>query len=558
MSRVSVGFFIIISVFVFVTIRLFYWQVIAGESLRNQAEKQYFLEFTLPSTRGTILASDGSPLVMNSPAFLAYAQPQKIKNPLQFVNQILPHLPVDEKSVLANITAPGRVWVPLSHKVEPAVVDALRVQEISGLDFEPELKRYYPESSMAAHLLGFVGSDQNGYDKGYFGLEGYYDRELRGIEGFIQREKDALGAPIVIGEERRIEAQNGRSLSLWIDRVIQRSVEKRLLEGIAKYGAIAGSVVVMDPKTGGVLAMASVPSYDPSQFSEFDKSVYINPAVGASFEPGSTFKVLVMASALHSGIIEATTQMDESGPTQVGGYAIRTWDNKYRGRQSMSEVIQHSSNVGMVFIQQKMGREPFIKFLHDFGFGKPSGIDLEEDQSPELRADSEWKDIDLATASFGQGIAVTPIQMVRAVSAIANGGYLMTPRILKKTIDSKGKEIEIIPSRGKRLLSKKATDITTEMMINAVDNGEAKWAKPKGYRIAGKTGTAQIAVSGHYDEKKTIASFVGFAPADDPKFVMLVTLREPTSSQWGSETAAPLFFSIARDIFIYMGIAPQL
>ncbi len=558
MSRVSVGFFIIISIFFLISVRLFYWQVIAGESLRNQAEKQYFLEFTLPSTRGTILASDGSPLVMNSPAFLAYAQPQKIKNPLQFINQILPYIPIDEKTVMANITAPGRVWVPLAHKVEPPVVDALRAQEIVGLDFEPELKRYYPESSMAAHLLGFVGSDQNGYDKGYFGLEGYYDRELRGIEGFIQREKDALGAPIVIGEERRIEAQNGRSLVLWIDRVIQRSVEKRLLEGIAKYGAIAGSVVVMDPKTGGVLAMASVPSYDPSQFSAFDKSVYVNPAVGASYEPGSTFKVLVMAAALHSGVIEATTQLDESGPTQVGGYSIRTWDNKYRGQQSMSEVIQHSSNVGMVFIQQKMGREPFIKFLHDFGFGKPSGIDLEEDQSPELRADSEWKDIDLATASFGQGIAVTPIQMVRAVSAIANGGFLMTPRILKKTIDSKGKEIEITPEKGKRLLSKKATDLTTEMMINAVDNGEAKWAKPKGYRIAGKTGTAQIAVAGHYDEKKTIASFVGFAPADDPKFVMLVTLREPTSSQWGSETAAPLFFSIARDIFMYKGIAPQL
>ncbi len=558
MSRVSVGFFIIVCVFILIVCKLFYWQIISGESLRMQAEKQYYLEFSLPATRGSILTSDGSPLVINSPAFLAYAQPKLIKNPVDFVTQISKYLPIDSKNTLENITTEGRVWVPIAHKVDTAIAQSLRALHLDGLDFEQESKRYYPESSMAAHLLGFVGSDQNGNDKGYFGLEGYYDRELRGIDGFLQREKDVHGAPIVIGEEKRIEAENGRTFILWIDRVIQRSVEKRLLEGVSKYGALAGSVVVMDPKTGGILAMASVPSYDPSQFSDFDKQVYVNPVVGSSYEPGSTFKVLVMAAALNSGVIEATTEMDENGPTQVGGYSIRTWDNTYRGRQSMSEIIQHSSNVGMVFVQQKMGREPFLRFLHDFGFGKPSGIDLEEDQSADLRPDSEWKDIDLATASFGQGIAVTPIQMVRAVSAIANGGWLLQPKLLKKTVDSKGKEVEIPPSKGKRLLSKKTTDLTTEMMINAVDNGEAKWAKPKGYRIAGKTGTAQIAVSGHYDEKKTIASFVGFAPADDPQFVMLVTLREPTSSQWGSETAAPLFFSIAKDIFLYKGIAPQL
>jgi cell division protein FtsI/penicillin-binding protein 2 len=558
MPRVSIGFSIISGVFILIICKLFYWQVISGESLRVQAEKQYFLEFSLPASRGAIRASDGSPLVINSPAYLAYAQPKKIKNPFEFVTQISKYIAVDTTSLLSQITADGRIWVPIAHKVDAPIVDALRSLQLDGLDFEQESKRYYPESSMAAHLLGFVGSDQNGYDKGYFGLEGFYDRELRGIEGFLQREKDAHGAPIVIGEEKRIDAENGRTFILWLDRVIQRSVELRLLEGIAKYGAKAGSVVVMDPKTGGILAMASVPSYDPSHFSDFDKNVFVNPIVGSSYEPGSTFKVLVMAAALNLGVIEATTQMDEDGPTKVGGYSIRTWDNNYRGKQSMSEVIQHSSNVGMVFIQQKMGRDPFLRFLHDFGFGKASGIDLEEDQSPELRPDKEWKEIDLATASFGQGIAVTPIQMVRAVSAIANGGFLMEPKLLRKTVDSKGKEIEIPPSRGKRLLSKKSTDLTTEMMINAVDNGEAKWAKPKGYRIAGKTGTAQIPVEGHYDEKKTIASFVGFAPADDPQFVMLVTLREPTSSQWGSETAAPLFFSIAKDIFLYKGIAPQL
>lgn len=558
MARISLISGVLFIAFLCVISRLFYWQIVMGETLRSQASKQYYLEFVLPAARGSILASDDSPLVMNTPAYLAYAQPKLITDFQQFATSVSTALSVERTKLLAEISEEGRLWVPIAHKIETPVMEILKKSKIAGLDFEYESKRYYPESSSAAHLLGFVGSDQNGLDKGYFGLEGFYDRELRGIEGHIQIEKDVRGAPILIGQENRIEAQDGRSLGLWIDRVIQRSVEKRLLEGIVKYGAAAGSVVVMDPKTGGVLAMASYPSYDPEKFPEFDKSLYVNPIVGSSYEPGSTFKVLVMAAALNEKAVEATTTMDETGPTQVGGYLIRTWDNNYRGKQTMSGIIQHSSNVGMVFIQQKMGKESFLRYIHEFGFGKPSGIDLEDDQSPDLRDDTDWKDIDLATASFGQGIAVTPIQMARAVSAIANGGFLVYPKVLKKTIDSSGKIIELKPQTGKQILSKKATELTTEMMINAVDNGEAKWAKPKGYRIAGKTGTAQIAVAGHYDAKKTIASFVGFAPADDPQFVMLVTLREPSSSQWGSETAAPLFFSIAKDIFLYKGIAPQL
>ena len=280
--------------------------------------------------------------------------------------------------------------------------------------------------------------------------------------------------------------------------------------------------------------------------------------MAGSFEPGSTFKVLVIAAALNEHAVTATTVMDESGPVRVGDYTIRTWNNEYHGPQTMSQIIQHSSNVGMVFVEKQLGEDKFIKYIRSFGFGKPTGIDLEDEVSPELRGGDQWGEIDLATASFGQGIAVTPLQMVRAVAAIANGGRLVEPRMVKKTFDAKGKIIEMKPKQGTQVISRESAEIVTEMMINAVDNGEAKWAKPKGYRIAGKTGTSQIPVSGHYDDKKTIASFVGFAPADDPAFVMLVTLREPSSSQWGSETAAPLFFTIARDILLYKGIAPQL
>jgi len=558
MRRALFVYLLIVGAFCIIFARLFYWQIIRGEQLRDQASLQYWSEFTLPALRGEIRTDDNQPLVMNVPAFLVYAEPKQIENPVLFARAVASVLAKDEKVILEQISNEQAYWVPLGRKVSLDVEEKLQQLQLKGLGFEKESQRYYPESSMAAQLLGFVGQDQNGLDKGYFGLEGFYDRELRGIDGKIQIQKDVKGAPILIGDAKRVEAQDGRTLLLWINKAIQNIVSERLKEGIQRYGALEGSVVVMDPKTGGILAMASYPSYDPSAYYSFDKEYYKNPVVAGSFEPGSTFKVLVMGAAINEHAVQATTVMNETGPVQIGEYQIRTWNDQYSGPQTMTQVIQHSSNVGMVFVEQKLGKDQLLKYIRQFGFGSPSGIDLEDETSPDLRKDNQWGDIDLATVSFGQGIAVTPMQMVRAVGTVANGGWLMEPHVVKNIIDNRGKVIDIKPKRSTQILSKQATDVITEMMVNAVDNGEAKWAKPKGYRIAGKTGTAQIPVSGHYDETKTIASFVGFAPADDPQFVMLVTLREPKTSPWGSETAAPLFFAIAKDIFLYKGIAPSL
>lgn len=263
--------------------------------------------------------------------------------------------------------------------------------------------------------------------------------------------------------------------------------------------------------------------------------------VAGSYEPGSTFKSLVMAAAIHDKLITPQTMMDESGPVESGPYFIRTWNNEYHGSISMTQVLEYSSNVGMVFVAKKLGHDRLLSAIKRFGFGKPTNIDLEDESSPTLRDDNAWAEVDELTASFGQGIAVTPIQMVTAVAALANGGKLMQPHVVKEIREGSGRVIPVKPKVVRQVISPEAARITAEMMVEAVDKGEAKWAKPVGYRIAGKTGTAQIPVAGHYDETKTIASFVGFAPVDDPKFVMLVTLREPQSSQWGSETAAPLF-----------------
>jgi len=557
MWRAKVAFLIVATGFTLAIFRLFYWQVIRGDALRLQAAAQYNLTFNLPASRGSILSSDGNPFVLSVPAYLIVGRPSQVENLDQFSMLLSDSLGASPSAIYSQMSQEGRFWVPLKRKADKALVEQIEALKVKGLDFERESKRFYPEASNAAHILGFVGSDQNGADKGYFGLEGFYDRELRGKDGRIEIEKDVRGAPILVGEAKRIAAEDGRSLVLHMDRTIQHIVEKKLLEGIAKYGAKEGSAVMMDPKTGAVLAMASYPSYDPANYTQFDRILYKNPIVGATYEPGSTFKVLVMAAALNEKKITAQTTVDEDGPVKVGEYSIRTWNNEYHGKQTMMDVIQHSSNVGMVFVERQMGKDLFIRYIRDFGFGALTGIDLEDETSPELRPDDDWREIDLATASFGQGIAVTPLQMVRAVSAIANGGWLMEPHVVSEIKDKRGKTVEIKPKRVRKVIDKEAAEVMTEIMINAVDNGEAKWAKPKGYRIAGKTGTAQIPVSGHYDEKKTIASFVGFAPADDPRFVMLITLREPTSSPWGSETAAPLFFAIARDALLYMGIAPK-
>lgn len=543
--------------------RLFYWQIIKSEELAEAAERQHWISFEIPAKRGEIFSADGFPLVSNEKVYLIYGEPNKIKIPVEEIAKKIASFFEEEareeleEIIKERLSRQDLLWVPLKRKVSREIKEKIEGLEIEGIGFEEEEKRVYPESSMAAHLLGFVGFDKNGEEKGYFGLEGFYNLELRGKPGIVRQEKDALGNPILLGEDKSEEKVDGRDLTLTLERSVQYIVEEKLKKGLKRYGAVSGSVVVMEPKTGAILAMASFPNYDPSFYWRYDKSLFPNPVIASSYEPGSTFKVIVMAAALDAGAVKPEAKCDKcDGPRKIGKYTIKTWNDKYYPGSSLKEIIQHSDNVGMVFVAEKLGIEKLYDYLQKFGFGQPTGIDLQEEASPPLREKSDWKFIDLATASFGQGIAVTPLQMVRAVGVIANEGKLVKPFVVKKIRSEKGVE-EIRPAPSLRVIKPATARLVTEMMVNAVENGEAKWAKPKGFKIAGKTGTAQIPVAGHYDEEKTIASFVGFAPADEPKFVMLVTLREPTTSPWGSETAAPLWFDIAKELFLYYGILAQ-
>lgn len=557
MWRSTLVFSILIFWSLIIISKLFYWQVLSYNKLAAAADAQHFISLTIPAMRGDILASDSSVLVTNQPAYLVYAEPPKIKDKNNFITSISKILDIPTSSVSAQISNNKVFWAPLSRRVEEDVVEKIKQLGFEGIGFEKEGKRYYPEASMSAHLLGFVASDSLGGDKGYFGLEGFYDKELRGRDGFLRQEKDPYGAPIIIGEGERIEAENGRILKLSLDKVVQMLVEERLKKGIERFGAKGGQVIVMEPKTGAIIAMASYPSYDQATFSDYPKEIYKNPSVANSYEPGSTFKSVIMAAALNEGLVKPNTIVDEEGPVNISGYDIRTWDNKYHGKITTTQVLQYSSNVGMVAVANKLGREKMIEYLKKFGFGSVTNIDLEEETSPELREDSQWREIDLATASFGQGIAVTPIQMIRAVAVLANGGKLVEPHIVTEITDNSGKTIIIKPKVVREVIKESTSKVITEMLVSSVEAGEAHYKLPKGFRIAGKTGTAQIPVKGHYDAEKTIASFVGYAPSDEPRFVMLVTITEPTSSPWGSETAAPLFIEIARELLSYYKVFPK-
>lgn len=555
--------------------RLFFWQVLSQDKLQARAEQQHWMISEVGASRGEILDRNGAKLVGNDLAFLAYAnlpalvqsQKEEIAKslaPIIYRNHEATASAVDlpiikklEEEILAKLNQSDLVWVPLARKISQQSKKTIESYNFAGIGFEQDNQRFYPEASMAAQLLGFVGSDQNGYDTGYFGIEGFYNQDLKGKPGEVQQERDARGRPILIGGYKIGQAENGRTLKLSLDRTIQYFAEKHLAAGVVKYGAKSGSVVVMDPQTGGILAMASYPAYDPLNFTKYSADLYKNPIAADTYEPGSTFKVLIMSAAFQESLAAPDTICPIcQGPKKIGDYTVRTWDNKYRANSTMADVIIHSDNVGMTHVADLLGLDKIYKYIENFGFGQLTGIDLQDEAAAQLRPKSDWYPIDVATASFGQGVAVTAIQMATALSTLANGGKLMEPHVVEKII-SRDKTIEIKPKIIRQILRPETAKLMTEIMVQAVEKGEAKWTKLAGFRIAGKTGTAQIPIAGHYDPKKTIASFVGFAPAEDARFVMLVRYDEPTSSPYGAETAAPTFFAIARDILGYMNIAPK-
>lgn len=543
--------------FALITSRLFYWQVVRAQDISAIAKAQYDEQITSTAQRGEIKTSDGFTVAADKLAYLVFVNPKVVKDKKAESDTLEKFLAIKSATISAMLSE-DKFWVPLKSHVENDVKEKIAAAHLPGIGFEEQTVRFYPEASMAAHLLGFVGKDVNGNDSGYFGLEGYYNRLLSGKDGYAVIVHDASGHPILAKMNDSTIKVDGRDLILHVDRRIQFMLDEELKRGIAKYGAKSGMAAIMDPKTGGILAMSSYPTFDPAHYQDFSDGLYNNPFITSTYEPGSTFKPLIMAAAMNENLVQPDTRCSIcSGPIQIGDYAVHTWDNHYFPNTSMTDVIVHSDNTGMVFVGEKLGLDRILDYMQRYGIGNTTGIDLQGEEAPALHPKNEWYPIDLATATFGQGITVTPIELLDAVSAIANGGKRMEPHVVAAVQTPDGDTIPIPPKEINQPISQTTAEVMTQIMVNAVNNGEAKFARLKGYDIAGKTGTAQIPVAGHYDPTKTIASFVGFAPANDPKFVMLVIINRPTASIYGAETAAPIFFAVAKDILMYYGIPPS-
>ncbi len=549
-TRLLLLFFVLI--FCGVIIRLFDLQIV--NPFRSSTDP-YLQTRKIYPERGRIFDRNGNPVVLNQNSYQLYVEPQKIHNLSLVEHELAQALHTDDASIAARID-PSKVWVAVQSGIEENTKNAIDALHLGGVGFNYQMKRYYPEASLSAHLLGFVGKNSTNDDVGYFGLEGFYDKDLKGLPGFVETERDVLGRPILIGTQRRLDSENGRDLQLAIDKSVQEIIKRNLKQALDRYKAKNGCIITVNPMTMEVLGLVCLPDYDNSKYFNYTENDFQNPAISQLYEPGSVFKPLIMAAAIQEKKIKPDDIYNESGPVQIGQYQIQTWDNKYEGKITMTRILEKSSNVGMVYVGQKLGNDTLYSYLQKYGFGQQTGIDLQGEASGYLYSQSQWYPIDYSTVSFGQGIAVTPIQMIRAFASLVNGGKLMRPMVVKKII-SPNDVSTIQPKVVRTVISDQTSKIITKMLVSAVEHGEVNWSRPSGYTFGGKTGTAQIPIQGHYDPSKTIASFIGFAPAYNPKFMTLVILQEPQTSIWGSETAAPVFFDIAKELIVYYNITPD-
>jgi cell division protein FtsI/penicillin-binding protein 2 len=402
--------------------------------------------------------------------------------------------------------------------------------------------------------LGFVGAEGNGY----YGLEEYYDDILRGQPGSRGGERDPSGLVMMAGYGSYVPAKEGPTLVLTLDRTIQSMVEEELAQAIERYGAERGTIMVMEPYSGAILAMASYPCYDANRYYEWSEELFVDPAISQVYEPGSVFKSITMSAALDSGLATPESTYMDTGCIYVGGQPICNWDCGARGETTLANALRYSLNVGAATFSTRLGAEKFYEYVHRFGFGEPTGVDLagEVGGIVKVPGDPDWHESDLGTNAFGQGVSVTPLQMTTAMAAIANGGLLMKPYLVQRII-KEDKVMEIEPVVRRRVISPETARQVTEILASGVEEEITRGAKVPGYSIAIKTGTAQIPVPGGYDPLWTIATVVGYAPAQDPHFVILVKLEKPQASPWAEVVSVPVFRNLCEQLFDYLGIPPD-
>lgn len=539
--------------FIAIGIKDTYVQVFRGSWLSQKAADQYEISYKSAGKRGTIFDRNLREMAVSIDVESIAAHPKQIESPKKVAGSLSKILRMNRK-VLAKKLYSKRKFVWIKRKVTPKEAEAVKKLDISGLDFIPEHKRFYPNKTLAAQLIGFTDVDDHGLE----GLEFYYNDILSGSVVEYKVLRDARG--------RRFEAESpagsatsGKNLVLTIDSTIQYIAEKALAESVKAFSAKSGMAVAMDPRTGALLAMAQVPLFNPNALNGYNRKVWRNRIITDPYEPGSTMKIFSAAAAVESGSCSSSSIFYcENGAYRIGNHIIH--DSHEHGWLSLQQIIKYSSNIGTVKFSAVTGPKYLFDTLRKFGFGEKTGIDCPGETAGSLSPYQRWTTVDAGTISFGQGISVSALQLITAISAVANKGILMKPYAVQAITDYHGRLIKsFAPKIVRRVISEKTAGTLTRIMKTVItEGGTGVNAALDGYSVCGKTGTAQkIDENGRYSNEKFIASFVGFAPVAAPKIAVLVVVDEPQKQHFGSAVAAPAFKTIAQKTLDYMNISPK-
>ncbi|MDP3741373.1 MAG: penicillin-binding protein 2 [bacterium] len=559
----------IISLYIFfviaiaaIIVRLFAIQILGHEVYQELAQNQHQLVKTLIPTRGEIWVKEGKSgktveVVTNVERELIYAVPPEIIEKEKTAGSLAKILEIPKREILEKITDNDRKWVALKKELPESTAIAIRELKLPGIYFQSETYRLYPEKNFAAQALGFL-SFEGDTRVGRYGVEEYFQKELAGTVGSLMLDRDQKGRWITGGVRKVEPAQDGANIVLTIDRAIQFKAQEVLKSTVVRTDAESGSIVVVDPKTGAVLAMANYPDFDLNLFNKVeDIGLYRNQALADAYEPGSVFKPITMAAGIDAEAISPQETYEDTGQVILDKYVIKNALERVYGQQTMTQVLEQSINTGVIYVVNKVGAEKFLDIVKKFGFGSPTGVTLPAESGGNIKNLIGGGEIHYSTASFGQGITVTAMQLATAFGAIANEGRLAKPRIVENTSLPDG-TINNFASEQVQVISPKAAHTLSAMLVSVVENGHGKRAGVPGYYIAGKTGTAQVARQDGpgYDPDKTIGTFAGFGPVPDPAFAMVVKIVNPRAVRFAESSAAPAFGELAQYLVNYFQIPP--
>ena len=546
--RFGIVFMFLILCFVIFAVRLILIQIFNSEFLAGLARKQHNHLIVLEPKRGTIYDRHMRPLAINLPVYSIYANPKSMSGSDRTrAIAVLSEKFGFDKTMLKNRLEKGKYFVWIQRKMPQEIYEQIKAQKLKGVDFIKESRRYYPNKSLAAHIIGFAGIDNNGLE----GMELYFNRYLKGKEGMSQILRDARQRELLI-EKNFVAPQDGFNVILTIDETVQYIAEHALEEGYKKFNAKGASIIVFNPKTGEILALANQPTYNLEEFASVSPENKTNRALAYTYEPGSVFKIVATSAALEENAFKETDMIFcENGSYKVGNHYLK--DHEPLGNLTFKEVIEQSSNIGTTKIAQRLGPDVYYKYAHKFRFGMRTGIDMLGEVGGWLKPPSQWSKTTIGAIPIGQEVTVTALQLGAAISAIANDGVYMKPYIVKEIRDDHDQTIESFePQVVDRVITPETAKRVKAILQGVVEEGTGKKAQIPGITVAGKTGTAQKVESGGYSHSKFYASFVGFAPVDNPRLAAIVVFDEPHPAYYGGTVAAPVFQKVIDDSLKYL------